>query len=370
MKKRSQGMLCLALALVLCAALLAGCSGGGAPAGGQQSSAPPAQQDAPGGGAATPAEEPVTLIMGHAFSSTNNKAVIWQEVADEIYESSGGTVILEQAYDATLCDDSNMMDSVVNNITQVGPGVYTYMTGVIPELSALCIPGYFAGDEEEWLQFCEELQEPLEALFAKHNLKFLASDYTAFSCLFGNGKQVLTPADCSGLLIRTSGNNQSDAVKIWGGASTVIGIGDLATALDRGTVDYAFSAYALVKEFGFYEMIDYCTYTSMYDPAHCFFMSMDVWNSLSENQQQAILKGFDGIEKKTYERLVELEYEPYKEIVAGSGVTIAELNDEETGAFTEPLKPLFDNLIAGNSKEGLAILKIVYKYNGWEWTAD
>jgi TRAP-type C4-dicarboxylate transport system substrate-binding protein len=167
--------------------------------------------------------------------------------------------------------------------------------------------------------------------------------------------------------MRVSGIDQTNAIEAWGGAATVIGLGDLTTALDRGTVDGAFSSLSIVHVFHFNEIVDYVTALPTFEPAHCFFMTLDQWNALNEAQQNAIIEGFKDADKNIYEASMAEEYEPYIAEYKESGCDVVELTAEEFKAFTDLLRPNFEALKENNTEEGLEILRIVYEYNGWEF---
>ena len=366
MKKRT---VCLALVFILCLSLLAACGGG---------SSAPAASSAPGGSSSAPAEssapapaadeKPVTLLMGHGFSENGNtKTAVWADIADKVNELSGGSLTIEQAFDGTICDDAGILDAVMTDVTQLGPQPFTYMTGMIPELSVMCIPGWFNGTEEDYIQFDKEIFDVMSRIFEKYGLKYIAGDYPGQSAFFGNGEPVLTLDAFKGKMMRVSGTDQIKAVEAWGGAATIIPLPDLTTALDRGTVDGAMSGYQLIHVFSFDEIIDYAVILPTYEPAHGFYVTMDTWNSLSAAQQDALMKGFEDVTEVTFAKSDELEYGPYLQEYRDEGVDVYEPTKEDFQPFVDLLKPNFDALKQGNSEEGLELMKIVYKYNGWDW---
>ncbi len=337
----------LILALALCCVLLVGC-------GGSSSGSAPAE------------EKNVTVLFGQPFSNNGEgKIIVWNEFIDKLDKASGGTMKMEIAYDGSICDDATVLESIQNGTTQLGHGNPNYFTGLMPELTVLTIPGCFTGDREQHVEDLKKFDDIMGKIFAKYGLKYLAGDYTGVSVFVGNGSPIVAPADCAGKLIRTSGTAQADAVNTWGGASTVLGLSDLISALERNTVDSAFTGEALVNALHLYEITDYVVYTQMYEPSQFFFCSMDFWNSLSENQQKAFMSIFDDC----YERTIETDtHDPYiAELRAVDGYEVIEMTTEQTDAFVDLLKPFYDKCKEGNSEEGLELMKTLYELKGWDW---
>lgn len=357
--------LAVLLTLALCIALLAGCGNtntntapadNSANANSNQAAAPAPEQD----------EKEVTVIFGHPFANNGEgKVIVWNELADKLESASGGSMKMEIIYDGAICDDSTVLESIQNGTTQLGHGNPTYFTGLIPELSVVCVPGAFSGDPETHVANLKKFDEVMDKIFAKYGLKYLSGDYTGVSVFVGNGTPIAEPGLCSGKLIRTSGTDQANAVGTWGGASTVLGLSDLISALERKTVDSAFTGEALVNVMHLYEITDYVVYTKMYESPQFFFCSMDFWDSLSEKQQNALMSIFDDV----YSRTIETDtHDEYIEVCRGvDGYEVVELSAEETDAFVDPLKSYFDKFKEGNSEEGIELMKLLYEIKGWDW---
>lgn len=390
-------ILVVLLALTVAATLFAGCGGssapssadaGAAPAAAEasapaaaessapaaaESSAPAAEASSESAAPEAPAEdvdfgEPISLLMGHGFPEEGNtKTAVWRDLSAKANELSGGTITIDQAYSGSIVGDDGILDAVLNGILTLGPLPDSYATGYIPELAPLCIPGWFSGTSEEYVQFEADIFDVMTRIFEKYGLKYISGDYPGQSAFFGNGDPLLTPEDTVGKLVRVSGTDQINAVETWGGAGTIIPLPDLTTALDRGTVDCAMSGYQLIHVFSFDEVCDWAVILPTYEPAHCFFMTMDTWNSMSPAQQDAMMEAWADITPITFQASLEQEYEPYLAEFREAGMDVYEMTPEEFEAFSDLLKPNFDALKEGNTEEGLELMKILYQYHGWEW---
>jgi TRAP-type C4-dicarboxylate transport system substrate-binding protein len=367
MKKR---VISIALTLILCVGLFAGCgnssSDNNTPAQSNNTSAPAQDDNTPAADTADDSQ-PVSLLWAHGMNSTTTKPIMWGELCDKVNELSNGTITIDIEGDGTIVADDATLDAVLTDVTQFGALTYTYLAGIMPELNVMCLPGWFTGDKEDFEAFDKESYDVIDRIFAAHGLKYLGNDFTGQSSIFGNGEPATTPDALKGKIVRTSGNVQTAAIEAWGGAGTVIALGDLTTALERKTVDAAFSGYALIHAFSFDEVCDYAVMLPALEPGHCFFMTLDKWNTLSASQQEVMMEVFSNCSGDVWERSYEEEYEPYLEEYREAGCEVYELTSEEFAPFTELLQPIFDSYKEDNTEDGLELMKIVYKYNGWDW---
>jgi TRAP-type C4-dicarboxylate transport system substrate-binding protein len=304
--------------------------------------------------------------MAHGYALDSGKGPSYQWLCDELASVSGGNITVVQEGNGSICDDSTSLDALLNGVSQFSNGILSYHAGLNPDVGPLAVPGFFAGGEDKWLEFITELQGPMEASYAKYGLKYLCPDFSSTGAMFGNGRAIVTPDDCKGLLIRSDGPYLTSALESWGASATVLGIGDLATALERGTVDYAYSGYPIVKELSMYELVDYVTFTPIGETYSGLFMTMDLWDSLSPQQQAWVEDVTTRYPKQAWDRL-NANYEPYVEFCKEYGNQVTELTEEQALAFTEKTMPIFETSKATASPEGLEILKVIYKFNDWDW---
>jgi TRAP-type C4-dicarboxylate transport system substrate-binding protein len=323
-----------------------------------------------GGGSGTPAsggnEGTREILIGHAFP--DNMAPLgtaYAAMGEYVSEKTGGTLTFTQAANGSLVDDSNFIDGIMDGVVDMGHCLVTYAGGVIPEAACLGIPGYFGGSD--WLAFCEDVRKPLSDIYAKYDLYYFGADYQATGTFVSSKKQVVTPADVVGQIIRASGTDLANAIELWGGSPTVMGLGDCATALERGTIDAMYTSYTLIGQQHFYELAEYVSTTPICETWGSTVIRMETYNSLTDEQKKAVDEAallYSAQAQDDYQAIKE----QYDEDIDEYGASAYALTPEEALAFTDKCKPLFETFGQSTNELGLELLKVIYKHNNWEWT--
>ncbi len=356
MKKTVKRTICIVLSLLFALSVV-GCGGSGG------GSSEPAES-----AAAAPASEPINIVIGHAFpTNTPPLGTSYAWVGDLISEELGGAVTFSQAGDGSLVDDSTFLDGILDGVVDMGHCLVTYAAGVIPEAACLGIPGYFAGDAERWLEFCKAVEGPLTDIYAKYGLVYFGADMQGFSAFCCTKKQIVTPEDCQGLIIRASGTDLANSIENWGASPTVMGLGDVATGLERGTIDAIYTAQTLMGQQRFYELGKYMTLTNLRETWGSCVINADVFSKLTKEQQDVILShGIDYSAHASDEYFVMMEQ--YYKDMEDAGTSMVWLTEEQEAAFVDLCKPQFEEFGKNTNELGLALLKVIYEFNNWEWT--
>ena len=152
--------------------------------------------------------------------------------------------------------------------------------------------------------------------------------------------ETLLPDDMKGLKIRTVVSPTQQATwEAFGAIPMALDMGEVFTALQNGTVDAQENTLSSIVSYKMYEVQKYLSMTyHSYTPMP-FFINQAKWDSLSENQQQAVQKASE--EARDYAR--ELNSESEKEnidILVENAVEINENPDRE--AFAALCQPVYD----------------------------
>ena len=363
MKKHSMKFVALLLVASLVAMLLAACGGNNnAPAGGTTSSTPPSSStssetssgDASGG-------EVLELKLGHNVAASGITGEQYHAFAEAVAKESGGTIKVTEYTAGSLITDTQALDAMMDGTCDFAHGMVSYLDGVIKDLVPLEVPGYYSGDD--FMAFSDGVQEILEDIFADYGVKFLGCNYQGQAAFVSPTKQILSPADLQGMSVRASGTYIGKAVQNWGGAPTTISLPDLTTALERKTVDAAYTGWTVVGSFKLYEMAPYVTITSITESFGCLMMSMKTWDSLTPDQQAAIERAAESWRQETYDIGLEFRQQYIDEMTAG-GATVVELSAEETQPFTDLSTSLYDEIEGTLGEKGQTLLDTLKELNG------
>ena len=372
------------LVLLLCLPLIVGCggsSGGSSPTG--QGGATSGGTSSAGGSSsafvkpASPldfdfstvdwSQQPeVKMLHATVFSAVHSSSVNVMEAFSEAEELTGGKLKFDMPYDAILVDDAGMMESLESGMSQLVKNTPSVNVGLIPELEALVYPGYFSGTREEYMAFNRDMDGPVTAVMEKNNFKHVIMGFSGRSGFLTKKSQVLHPDDLKGLILRASGASVGKVIEAYGASATVLGLGDVPTALDRGTVDGLFTSASMVVQLHFTEVANNLTVLTFREMVSTYCMYLPWWNSLTPEMQAAIdyfCEKWFQINYETVDIQDNVEFNKARD----DGVSVVELTPEQNKPFETAVKTMFDDLGGRSSAEGLAMLRVIYDHNSWDW---
>ncbi len=348
----------LILAAVLMCGLLAGCGGGGQagtsstpPAG---TASPPATPDSaapdsttPGSGA-VPGDfgdlgEPVSLTLGHLYTTTDYRGAALEVFAARCAELSGGNITITLFPSQTLTTSQDAMKSVAAGIADMAVGSMSFNVSEVPALLPLDITGIY--DPAYFDETIEIIMPVLDEILATQNQKGLwYPDETnmVFYLNEKNAREVHAPSDVAGLRLRDHGMWIGKSISSFGASPMTVMPADLTVALERGTVDGGYTGWGFAQTYRCHEVAPHISYTEL--AKSCFSpltINLDVWNGLTEGQQAIILQAVE--EMKVVEREeLEKSWEAFQQEVTGAGGSIYVLTQEENQAFVDAAAPLIE----------------------------
>ena len=367
MKKRT---LALAVILALVLTLLSACgsSPNSNPATNDQSASSPAPADdsAPSAPAVQPAADAITLTMsiGNGVKSDNFQK--YSAFCDKVAELSGGSLIIELYPGGTLASDADALTAVMS-----GDVDFCHLTAgaalkAIKDLAVLEVPGAFGykGDDDttSFIEFEAKLHDTVESIFADYGIKYIAFNASAQAVIVCNSKQITTPADMQGLTMRTSGTWLGQMLESWGAATVSMGIGDLATGLERNTVSGTLTAYGACTGNKLYEVAPYVTYMSQVNGVSSLVMNMDTWNSLTAEQQGWLDEAAEHYMQFGQEYMAEYYAQAAEEMEAG-GATLYYLSADEEAAFMACTEQLYASMKETCTDKGIKLIELVEEWN-------
>lgn len=359
MKKRA---LSIAIILALVIAMFAGCGSNDTPAS-TPNSTPSSSGNEP---AVEPAADAITLTMSIGNGVKSDNFAKYSAFCDKVAELSGGTLIIELFPGGTLASDAEALTAVMS-----GDIDFCHLTAgaalkAIKDLAVLEVPGAFGykgeGDTTSFIEFEAKLHDTVESIFADYGIKYIAFNASAQAVIVCNSKQITQPSDMAGLTMRTSGTWLGQMLESWGAATVSMGIGDLATGLERNTVSGTLTAYGACTGNKLYEVAPYVTYMSQVNGVSSLVMNMDVWNSLTEEQQGWLDEAAKHYMEFGQQYMSEYYAKAAAEMEAG-GATLYYLTPEEEAAFLACTEELYVAMRETCTEKGIALIELVEEWN-------
>ena len=238
--------------------------------------------------AATASAAPKELKWGSVHTEDHLATQMMMKAIDEINANAEG-IHVTGFPNSVLGGSQDLVEGVQEGIVDIiteGPAQFAAW---IPKAAQVEAP-YLWKDVDHMLKALNgEYKDKLNELFDTINVKILGTFYYGTRQLTVN-KEVHTLDDLKGMKIRVP---QADLyvkmIESWNAAATPMALNELYLALQTGTVDGQENPLTTYEAQKFYETnAKYIILTNHIICPNMMFMNGDVWNSLSEHDQEVV----------------------------------------------------------------------------------
>lgn len=211
---------------------------------------------------------------------------------EELERLSDGRLAIEPHYDNALGAEREVIEGMGFGIIDAGIASTGPMGGFVDEFLLFDLPYVFENHEHAYAFLDSEHGEQLAQLAEEQmNVKFLAWMENGFRHETNSVRPIEHPSDLEGINHRTQESRvQVDTWEALGANATPMAWTEVYTALQQGVMDSQENPLATIYDVNFYEVQDYLNMTQhVYSPAP-LMMSLDLFNSFSEEDQAIIME--------------------------------------------------------------------------------
>ena len=283
-------------------------------------------------------QEKVNLIFANVTSNSAKKA--GEKFKELVEEYSDGDITVDLFQDNQLGDDKTAAEGVQNGDIDIAVSSSSSLSTLYKDYYIYDTPYLFLNSQEVYdVGFDGKAAQEMLKGVSKVGLKHMAMWENGFRNYTNNDHAIETPADCKGQKIRTMENPiHLKAWKSIGANPTPMAFSELFTAMQQGTVDGEENPIGIIYSNRFYEVQKYITISDHVFTAYVPVMTVDFWDSLSEEKQTIINDAFK--EAYNYQmELVEKEEPEELEEMEAAGCVVNRLTDEEKQEFIEAAQP-------------------------------
>ncbi|HLQ82818.1 MAG TPA: DctP family TRAP transporter solute-binding subunit [Pseudogracilibacillus sp.] len=218
----------------------------------------------------------------------------------------------------------------------------TPLSEINPYAEIFSLPYIFETREEAWDVLDGTIGEEVGERLEENDLKHLAWWEDGFRQVTNNVRAIESPEDFDKLKIRVPESDvRIDTFKELGASPLSMSFSEVFTGMEQGSIDGQENPLSVVESSSYYDVQEYLTITDhVYTPAS-LFINMDKWESLTDEQQEIVLKAAE--EGRDVNR--ELNAEKDDELVDSlkeEGMEVNTIEDPEP--FQEKTKPVWDEL--------------------------
>jgi TRAP-type transport system periplasmic protein len=300
--------------------------------------------------------KPIELRFATFLPQDNANCQVWVTWARELERRSNGRVQVTFYPSEALGKAKDQYNMAVTGIADIGTHIMGYTPGRFPLTEVMELPIAWPSAKVASRVGWEIYERHLKNEFSDvHLLSVAATDPSQIQT---SKKPVHTPADMSGLRLRTGNPRMVEMVRLWGASPINLTAADTYDALQKGMIDGAYLNYSSLIDFKTYEQLKYYTTLGAGTAVALAPMSLKAWNSLPPDIQKIINEISGARQSALQGEVFDKTAKAALDEVAKRGGKVYVLSDAERAAFMTKTKPIIDAWIANAEKRGLPGRKV------------
>jgi len=295
------------------------------------------------------------------FPASHGQAQAADAWAKEVEKQSGGRIKITVFPGGTLTNAKNCYDGVVGGISDIGMSVFAYNRGRFPVMEACDLPmGYPDG-----LTASRTVNDYYQATSPKELDKVKVLYLHAHGPgLLHTQKPVSTLSDLKGMKIRSTGLS-AKVVEALGAVPVAMPQGSTYESLQKGVVEGTFGPVEVLKGWRQAEVVKSTTLCDAvgYTTTMYVVINKKKWNALPEDLK--------AIMEETSARWVDVHGKAWDDLdTQGMAYSLEKgnqkitLDDNESAAWKEAVKPVVDDYISRASAKGVDAENLVDTLKG------
>lgn len=300
-----------------------------------------AKKETAGAGSAAGTTAEVTLSLTHGQATSHPFQAGAERFGELVAEKTNGRIAVEIYPAGQIAAGAKAVEMVQMGTADIA--LESTMSGenFIPEMGVLNLPFLFDTDEQVYKVLDGDVGKELEAVSEKAGFKILGWMHNGFRDISNAVKPINGPDDLKGLKIRVPESQVFlKTFETLGAVPTPMAVSEVFTAMQLKTVDGQENPSSIFLNNKYNEVNDYYSITHHIFTAEPLFMNLDKFNSLSAEDQNAVLEAAK--EASVYQREVGIEAaERELQEIKDLGVHVNEIADDQKAAFKSAMEPVY-----------------------------
>ncbi|MCC8127541.1 MAG: TRAP transporter substrate-binding protein [Clostridiales bacterium] len=282
-------------------------------------------------------EETFNIDLATAYAADAPAGIALEKFVEDVAEKSGGTINISLFTDGTLGTASDNYSSVASGDLDMTMSGLEGLDLYAPEYTFLDSPFLIKSQDHLKALLESGIGEKLKERYEENGIVTLGWHQRDVRVLASN-KEVTSPADVSGMKLRLPG--MTVYVDTWSAlnvSSTTVAMSELYTALQTGVAEACEGGYEQMTTLKLYEVQKYIAESDHVYEFVGLFINKDLYDSMSENQQQ-ILNECAAEDLAYADEMSEEKRAEYKQACLDGGMTLAEIDKD---AFRDALQDFY-----------------------------
>jgi TRAP-type C4-dicarboxylate transport system substrate-binding protein len=323
----------------------------------------------------------VFTLMIPSASRSQTKTIVWnlphvaapsyyltinlRAFADKVKEKSKGRMEIRVHPASSLYPGPELIPSLVEGRVEIAPVLSGYLIDIFLPMGVLELP-FLTSSPDEHRKAAQKLRPFFAEQFARKNVLLMTIHPWPSQQLYSTKKAVAKVEDWKGIKIRTTGAEQTELVKVMGGAPVNVAFGELYTALQRGVIDAAITSATNAEPMKFFEVCKYINYWFI-NGFYLEFLGINkkAWDSLTPDLQEVVSNSLKEVrfEDKSWEDAISWDNKAKKR-VQELGMTVIDVPKEEIEKARKIARPSWDLWLKRTGADGKKALEIALQALG------
>ncbi len=292
------------------------------------------------------------MALGDAAGGTQYE--LGTKFAELLNKETNGKVSVDLFPNGQLGSEQDTVNDAAIGLLDFSILAINNVTPFSPTVGVLTLPYVIQSAEEAKILTQGKIgQELVDNTVRDAGVRIVGWAYSGFRVLTNSKREVKTPADLKGLVIRVPRNEIMIAsYQAWGVNPTPMAWSETFTGLQQGVVDGQDNPYITISAMKFNEVQKYATNIRYIFSLEPLIVSESIFQQQSSEMQAMILKAGKDSTNHSYQYLMDSESKIKSDLIA-SGMVISEpANGEKEWAdmAMKEVWPMFYDSIGGKAK--------------------
>ena len=300
----------------------------------------------------------IEFKFSHYMPITHFSHKASQMIVDEIDRRSKGSIKVHLYPAAQLYTSSDTNEAIREGYVEMAWCATNTWAGVDPTLGLFEVPFLFQSNEQLFSAIEGSLGKEYASLLSKHGVKVLA--YMHYGFMDGLGRKdrlIKIPNDLKGLKMRSSGLLIGKTFQALGAAPVNISTTETYTALQRGTIDAAFTGVSSFVSRKWYEVMKYCTVVPLVYVIYPVMVNLKWWATVPDDAKKIITDAAH-VGADYTKRASVADYEKSIKTLKDKGMEVYVVPTKELGKWRERTKPVWDFYVQQGGEEAKKLLNL------------
>ncbi len=274
------------------------------------------------------------LVLNMANTTTISAKEAGKKFKELVEKESNGTITVNLFNDNQLGDDRVAVEGTQLGEISIAISSTSPVAAINHDFYAFDAPYLFDNVEEAYAALDGELGQSILDSLENKGLKGLGYWENGFQYLSNNRNEAVTPEQLKGLKLRCMENELYIATwQAWGANPTPMAFGEIFTGLQQGTIDGQTTTLSAIYNNHFMDAQKYLTCLKYCYLPYFMCMNLDLYNSLTDEQRDAIDKAAAESVKYQRELNQQHEQEMMEEYESKDDIVVVYPTDEEREAL-------------------------------------